>query len=135
MAIPINFPYERSGNVEAFDYYASLSINNGATSIIRAQRVPVSIKRGFITFYGHGIDDPSNFVNSIFRIKINGVPDRYYELIQDQLAPFSEPREIAPILLRGNDLIELEATNNGTTAKLYSARIRGFYDYAFGAKV
>jgi hypothetical protein len=134
MSIPINFSYARTGNVELFDHYASLSVATTVTASIVTVRVPASVSRGFITLYGHGIDDPSAFVTSVFRIKVNGVPDRFYQNIQDQLAPFGEPREIAPILVRPNDLIELEVTNNGGVSKLYAARIRGFYDYAYGEK-
>jgi hypothetical protein len=134
MSIPINFSYERSGNVELFDYYASANVANGITASIVNQRVPSSFKRGFITVYGHGIDDPSAFLTSIFRIRVNGVADRYYQSIQDQLAPFGEPREIAPILIRPNDLIELDVTNNGAVSRLYATRIRGFFDYAWSEK-
>jgi len=134
MSIPINFSYARTGNVELFDHYASISIAAGITTSIVTVRVPASVSRGFVTLYGHGIDDPSAFLTSIFRIRVNGVPDRFYQTIQDQLAPFGEPREIAPILVRPNDIIELDATNNGAVSRLYATRIRGFYDYAYGEK-
>ena len=134
MSIPINFAFERSANVELFDYYASLSIATTATGIIVSFRVPTQVKRGFLTVYGHGIDDPSAFVLSVFRIKVNGIADKFYQNIQDQLAPFGEPREIAPILIRPGDLIELEATNNNALTKLYAARVRGFYDFAWNEK-
>jgi len=133
--IPINFAYARSGNVEQFDYFASLSIANGVTIDVFRQIVPASFKRGFITAFGMGIDDPSAFITTIFSIRVNDIADRYYQNIQDQLAPFSEPREIAPILIQPNDVLSVRVTNNGAVPKLYAARLRGFFDFAYAEKM
>jgi hypothetical protein len=133
--IPINFAYPRSGNVEQFDYYASLSIAPGVTSDVFRQVVSSNFKRGFITAFGHGIDDPTAFLLSVFSIRVNDVADRYYQNIQDQLAPFSEPREIAPILVRPGDVLSVRVTNNNVASKLYAARIRGFFDFAYLEKM
>jgi hypothetical protein len=132
--IPINFSYPRSGNVESFDYYASVNIANGNSGEIVAAQLGAAFKQGYITALGIGIDDPSAFVGSIFSVRVNGNPDRYYQSIQDQLAPFSEPREIAPILIKPNDRITVFVVNNNAASKLYAARLRGFFDFALGLK-
>lgn len=132
--IPSNFPYARSANVEAFDFYGSSNIVNAASGDIFSQQLRVGFRQGYLTRFGHGIDDPSAFVGSVFSIRINGIADHYYENIQDQLATFKEPLEIAPILIRPGDRISVFVVNNNAASKLYAARLQGFFDYAVGTK-
>jgi len=132
--IPINFAYERSANVEQFDYFASLVIIPAATSDIFRVTLPASFRRGFITALGIGIDDPTAFQTSVFSVRVNDIADRYYQNIQDQLAPFNEPREIAPILVKPTDIVSVRGINNGAANRLYAARIRGFFDFGYSEK-
>jgi hypothetical protein len=131
MTVPLNFPYERTGNIQLFDYYQSTSIANGATGDCMSARLPSNFRRGFITFLGIGIDDPSAFALSTFQIKVNGIADKFYQQIQDQLSGFDDPKEIAPILVRPNDLIAIGVTNGNATAKLYAGRLKGFFDFSY----
>jgi len=134
MSIPITFPYPRSANVELFDYYASLTIANGTSTSIFSQQLPTLFKRGFITYAGFGIDNPTAFNGSIWQIRVNSVADRYYQSIQDQLGSFDDPKEIAPILVRPGDLISVYVTNTTGASHLYAGRLRGFFDFAYGEK-
>lgn len=128
--IPINFPFPRTPKIEQFDYYASVSITNTSTqTTVVTATIPSSVRKGWITAFGHGIDDPTYFQTSVWRIMVNGNAIPYYFAIVDQLAPFNDPREIAASPFKGGDVISVVASNAGAAAKLYAARLRGFFDY------
>lgn len=129
MAIPRDFPYAYSGKVELLDEYGSVTVAAGATETIISKRVSPQVGLCWLTVFGHGIDTLTAFADSIFRINVNGVPVNNYNDIRDQLAQFSDPQPIAPIVLKGEQEFSVTVVNNDSVSHLYAARLRGFYDY------
>jgi len=132
MAIPLNFPYKHSGHVELFDFFESASVNAGANKDLINIQVPTTIKRGFVTYFGHGIDDLTQFKNTVWSLKIGNVLVRAYSKIQDQLGPFSQPQEIIPSVIKPGDFLAVNVLNNGGSAFLFAARLKGFFDFQIG---
>ena len=136
MPIPPTFPFAKSATVEPFDFYESLSIGVGLTASIdftvsnppEGFVVLTRAKLAWITLFGHGIDNVATFVDTIWRIRRNFIPVRFYDNIQDQLSEFTDPQEIGPIRLRADDRVEIQIVNNSASINLYAVRLRGFYD-------
>lgn len=127
--IPSDFPYKKSGHVEMLDKFASASVLNGATGNALTFTVEARCHHAYLTAIGLGIDSPTAFATSVFRVKVNGSPDRNYQSIQDELAAFNDPRPIAPIKLKPNDIVTIECTNSSGATRLYAGRLKGFLDY------
>lgn len=127
--IPNNFPYPRSHNVQLFDYFGSLSVGAGVSQTIITWTVPNQVKQGYLTMFGQGLDTPSQWSTAIWAIRVNGVPQQYYSLIQDQLAEFTDPKDIAPIVIRGSDIVSVTVSNGSGASGLYGSRLKGFYDF------
>ncbi len=74
MAIPQNFPFAHSGNVELYDEYGSATIANGANADLIDFTIPTNVGKAWITVFGHGIDLLSVFSGSIWQFRVNGSP-------------------------------------------------------------
>lgn len=134
MPIPTNFPYERSKRVESFDAYASVTVAVSTTpTILCSFQAPSNIGKGYITLFGHGIDDVTAWVTSIWQIRRNGAGVKDYAQIRDQLAEFTDPKEVGPIPFYASDVLDVIVTNGSAGAHLYAARLRGFVDYGVSA--
>ena len=129
MAIPRNFPYMISGEVQPFDIFDSVDLASGASGQVVQRRMDdIQFALGYITIFGHGIDTLAAFVDSVFRIQIDGANDFNYGAIADQLGLFSDPRVIVPITFKFGQTISVFAENNDTVQHKYGARLQGFLD-------
>jgi hypothetical protein len=134
MPIPVNFPYERSKRVESFDTYRSVTVAVGTNpTILCTFQAPSNMGKGYITLFGHGIDDVTGWPLSTWQIRRNGAGVKDYAQIQDQLAEFTDPKEIGPIPFYASDVIDVVVINGSAGAHLYAARLRGFVDYGVSA--
>lgn len=130
MTIPVNFPFKHGPAPELFDFYGSVTVNAGVQNAnVISWTVPSQVKQGYLTQLGHDIDDVTAWANTVWTITVNGVPARYYAIIQDQLAEFVDPKDLAPIVIRGGDVVAVIVDNNTANPRLYGARLKGFYDY------
>jgi hypothetical protein len=128
--IPNNFPFPHSGQIEIFDYFESATIANGATGVLINRKISEQVKKAWITQLGLGIDNPAAFQTTVWQVRVSTAPNFYYADIRDELGPFDDPRDIAPIPLFGGQTIDIFVTNNGAAPRLYAGRLRGFLDYA-----
>jgi len=129
--IPSNyFPFDRNAKIELFDFFGGATVLAATTGTAVSVRLPGNFKRGFVTVLGLSIqDDQTSFIDSLFAIRVNGVPDRNYQNIIGQLGLISDPHAIIPIIVRPNDVLDVFVTNNGAFGHFYIARLMGFYDY------
>ena len=129
MPLSRDFPYAISDSTKPFDRFASVNIGAGVTATVVEFRARAQMRIGYITRFGHAIDDVSAFATSVFRILVSRTPVPDYGNIQDQIGEFHVPSELGPIILPRNTLVTLEVTNNSVGAHLYGMRVRGFYDF------
>lgn len=128
--IPTNFPFPLRGPYETFDKFASATVTAGTESTLIDYTVPQGFNVGYITLFGHGIDDVTVWADSEFRLEIDGIPHKDYGSVQDQLGEFRDPMEIGPVQIQALQRIKVIAANNDSVDHLYAARIRGIF--AFG---
>ena len=132
MSIPINFPYLRGKTVNLFDYFASITIGANSTGVPITFTIPQQSQVSYLTLFGQGIDNANAWITTVWQIRVNGTPQQYYDKIQDQLAEFVDPKEIAPVTCRSGDVVDVFVQNNdGAAAHLFGARLRGFHNYGF----
>lgn len=134
MPIPANFPYERSKRVESFDAYKSVNVPVSANPVVLCTfTAPSNIGKGYITLFGHGIDDVTAWITSVWQIRRTGAGVKDYAAIADQLAEFTDPKEVGPIPFYAGDTIDVVVINSSAATHLYAARLRGFVDYGVSA--
>lgn len=122
----IDFPYPRTGGpVNPFDEFASATIAAGANADVLAFRVDTQSRIGYLTRLGHGIDVAA-WATTVWSIRVNGVPVRFYGNVQDQIGTFDDPAEIGPVVVRAGDLVSVNVANNDIGAHLFAVRLRGF---------
>ncbi len=111
-----------------FDEVADESLAPGEEKTIIEFETPLS-SPGVIKWFGQGItnDTEQGFINIVWKLRIDGGPDKVYGNVIGEISSILNPTEVF-ITFKGNTKIELIVQNtSSTTTYSVVGRLKGWY--------
>lgn len=108
-----------------FDYITDAQVAAGATVTLISFNIP-SASRGVIKWFGQDVCIPGTASSVIWKITINGGPDRTYGSIVGLISTIQDPTETLMLLKRSSE-IKLIVENTGSVAFNIIGRLKGWH--------
>lgn len=110
---------------EWFDLVGGSNVDKTSAVTLASLTLPVD-QRGIIRWFGQDIPNKDKVDSIVWRIKINGGPDKVYGTVQGLISEFKSPTDILIRIPKGGT-VELTAETTDVDTIYCAGRLKGWY--------